>query len=151
MAKPTITLALSPEDAEPILREAAREAALYGAWCDYITRNTVSSPFGYEPSRVSFDEARKGWLAKFLRGKRMVEAFGFEYEPTNESETMDVHFPMKNEKRKRHTIPGFATFTHVSGGEPDYKNPQPAYRRAVHAEACRQAADRVVRRWRATL
>jgi hypothetical protein len=27
----------------------------------------------------------------------------------------------------------------------------PEYRRGVHAEACRQAADRVVRRWQAAL
>jgi hypothetical protein len=67
-------------------------------------------------------EEKKEWLARFLAAKRIVEAFGVEYEPTSEAETMTVHFPMKSQK----------------------------YRHGIHAEACRQAAKRVVRTWRAT-
>jgi len=37
------------------------------------------------------------------------------------------------------------------GSEPDYAHPLPEYRRAVHAEACFQAAHRVVDRWRAMI
>jgi hypothetical protein len=147
MAKP-VTLTLSPQDAEPILLDAARQAALYGAWCDYITPKTVNSPGNWQ--RDVFANQRKEWQAKFLRAKRIVEAFGVEYEPTSEEETLTVYIPNKNEKRRLRNIGGI-DFTEVSGGEPDYAHPQPEYRRAVHSEACFQAAHRVVDRWRATI
>jgi len=145
MSNKHITLELRPEDAEPILREAAEDAAKFGAWCDYLTPRTWNAPY-----RVDDDE-RKRWHGKFVRAKRIVEAFGLEHEATSEGETLTIDYPMKNEKRKRRVIAGLLAFTEVSGGEVDYKRPQPSYRRHIHAEACRQAADRVVRRWRAML
>jgi hypothetical protein len=146
MAKATITLTMRPQDAEPILLDEARKAALYGAWCDYITPKTVNSPGRWN----MLAEDKKRWQAQFLRSKRIVEAFGVEYEPTSEEETLTVYIPQKNEKRRVRNIAGIG-FTEVSGGEPDYAHPLPEYRKAVHHEACWQAAHRVVARWRATL
>jgi len=147
MAK-TITLDLRPEDAAPILREAAEEAAKYGAWCDYIDRRTGNCPREYGES---LDDARKRWMTKFLRAKRVVEAFGVEYEPTSEEETMTVDHPWVGGKTKVLKIPGIGPIGMRSGSKPDFSKPFPSYRREVHAEACRQAAKRVVRAWRAAL
>jgi hypothetical protein len=140
----TITLQIRQDDAEPILRQAAMDAAKFGAWLDYITRKTVNQPSAWGNT---FEDRRKEWQEHFLKAKRMVEAFGLEVEPTSEGETLEVYIPMKNEKRKLKVIAGLA-FNEVSGGEPDYAHPLPSWRRSVHEEACRQAADRVVRRWR---
>ena len=142
--KKTVTIDLRVEDAEPILHEAAYEAAKFGAWLDHITRRT------YNPPSALTTENRARWQAKFLRAKRIVESFGVDYEPTSEEETLTVYIPMKNETRKLKTVAGFQ-FTEVSGGEPDYAHPQPQYRRGVHEQACLEAAKRVVRAWRATL
>ena len=140
-----VTLTLRAEDAEPILRQAADTAARYGAYLDHITRRTVGSPALYL-SKTSFDDFRKEWRAKFLAAKRIVEAFGVEHEPTSEAETLTVWIGMKNEKRRPLKVAGLA-MVEVSGGEHDYDNTRPEYRRDVHAQACRYAADRVVRRW----
>jgi len=145
-----ITITLRAEDAEPILREAARKAALAGACVDYITKRTERSPWVYA-RRQPFDDWRRATQAEFIRAKRMVEAFGVDYEPTSEEETLTVCYPMKNEKRTPVAIGGLLRYTRVEGGEPDYKKPIPKYQGGVHEEACKQAADRVVRRWRATL
>ncbi len=142
--KKTVTLTIRAEDAEPILREAAYEAAKFGAWLDHITRRT------YNPPSAPTPENRARWQARFLRAKRLVESFGIDYEPTSEEETLTVHIPMKNETRKLKTVAGIQ-FCEVSGGEPDYAHPQPCYRRGAHEEACQQAAQRVVRAWRSTL
>jgi hypothetical protein len=143
MAK-QIMLLLRPDDAEPILREAAEMAAKFSAWCDYMTDRVWSNP---KASNETTAAAKVRWQKKFLRAKRIVEAFGVEYEQTTEAEAMTIEYRYIGEKRK--SIGGLMTYT--SGGKPDYKNPEPAYRREVHAEACRQAADRVVRRWLATI
>jgi len=138
----SITLELRTEDAEPILREAAELAARYGAWLDYVTPRTWNFSLGVN------DEVRKRWHEKFTRAKRIVEAFGIDHEATSEEETLTVSYPMKNEKRERRIGVAGLAYVSVSGGEPDYKKPRPSYRRGVHDEACRQAAERVVRRWR---
>lgn len=141
----TITLDLRPDDAEPILRDAAERAARFGAYCDHITRRTVEGP-----ASGNYDDCRKQWLARFLAAKRVVEAFGVEIEPTSEPETLTVYYSHIGGRRKLKNIGG-VRFNVVTGSKPDYKNPYPCYRRDVHAEACRQAASRVVRRWRETL
>lgn len=144
----TINLTISADDAEPILRAAAMDAARYGSWCDYITAKTYCAPWASNGrTRI---EQRADWNARFLKAKRMVEAFGVDYEMVGEAETLTVHIPMKNEKRKPRVIAGMK-FVEVSGGEPDFRNPQPCYRSDVHEEACKQAAARVVRAWRAGL
>jgi hypothetical protein len=143
----TITLQLRPDDAEPLLAAAARDAAQFGAWCDYIDQRTVNAP-GSGWQNLAAD--KKKWLAEFLRAKRIVEAFGVEYEPVSEAETLTVYIPMKNEKRKLIDVAGFK-YTRCTGGEPDYKHPQPSYRRGIHGEACGHAAARVVARWRKLL
>lgn len=140
-----INIMLRADDAEPILRVAAFDAARYGSLCDYITAKTYGAPWSL--SGQSSAEQKAGWNARFLKAKRMVEAFGVEYEMVSEAETLTVHIPMKNQKRKPRVIAGM-TFNEVTGGEPDYKNPQPEYRRGVHEDACKAAADRVVRAWR---
>jgi len=141
MAK-TVQIALLADDAEPILRRAAEDAAKYGAWLDYITRKTWDAPGRGAESR---EKVRREWSNSFRHAKRVVEAFGIEYEPTSESETIAIHYP--------HMVGGrfenVAGFRMRTGGETDYKRPEAIYRRSVHAEACRQAAKRVVRRWRA--
>lgn len=137
-----ITITVRMDDVEPVLREAARDAAMYGALCDYMTKRTGNRPTGYGEL---LEDARKRWQAKFLRAKRIVEAFGVEYEPTSEQETLTVDFPWVGGKRKLVAN----LFYEVSGQTQDFKRPFPSYRREVHQEACRQAADRVVRRWQA--
>lgn len=134
-----VDLKLRVEDAEPILREAAREAALYGGWLDHITSRTFGSPAG---SLETHDDARKRWTLKFLQSKRLVEAFGVEIEPTSEEETLTATPTYEGGKRR-----SVGMFTVVTGQTPNFKKMKPQYRREVHAEACRQAADRVVRRW----
>lgn len=140
----TVTITMLCADAEPFLRTAAEEAAKFGAWIDHITLKTYHAP---SRGSLSLADSKVEWRRQFLRAKRIVESFGVEYELTSEEETLTVYIPSKNEKRKRVMVAGMA-FTEVSGGEPDYKNPQSSYRGAVHSEACRQAADRVVRRWK---
>jgi hypothetical protein len=144
----TIMLELRPDDAEPYLREAAEEAAKLGAWVDYLTRKCGNLPCGFDV----LDERKKEWRMKFLRAKRIVEAFGVEYEQTSEEETMTVDYPTVGTKYKIVNLgPPLGRVRMGSGGSPDFKHPYPSYRSGVHAEACRQAALRVVRRWRETI
>ena len=139
-----IALMLLPDDAEPILRKNAYAAAKYGAFLDYITLKTYNAP--NRPDA----EARKRWQASFLSAKRIVEAFGIEYELTSEQETLTLHFPYVGRKRKLKNVAGMAFYT-VTGGKPDYAHPQPSYRHEVHSAACIAAANRVVKAWRKTL
>lgn len=141
----TITLELRTEDAEPLLREAAERAAKYGAFLDNFTKRTYMVP-----RSGPIEDAREVWKAKFLKAKRMVEAFGVEYEPTSEGETLTIYIPDKVLKSHLVKIAG-VTLRHIDKSEPDFKNPLPCYRGGTHEEACRQAADRVVRRWRAMI
>lgn len=143
-----ITLELLPDDAEPFLRRAAYDAAMFGALCDYMTKRTGSIP--YRGHGESLEDARKRWQVKFLAGKRIVEAFGIEYEPTSEEETLTVGYPMEGGNAKRHNIAGLALNV-IHDSKPNYDKPYPAYRRGVHEEACKQAVERVVRKWRAGL
>lgn len=138
----TITLELRPEDAEPILRQAADDAAKYSALCDHITSKTWNAP-GPHP----LADAKKEWLARFLKAKRIVEAFGVEYEQTSEPETLTVHYDYIGGKRTIMNLPTIGPVGVTRGSVPDYKNPRPAYA-SWHSEACRHAAERVVRRWR---
>lgn len=129
---PIIMLAIHANDAEPILFEAAKDAARYSAWCDYLTGPHIGNlPCDYR----KVPERRKAWQQSFLRAKRIVEAFGVEYQQTSEAETLAIAYRLK---------PG--PIAHF-----DYNQPYPRYRGAQHAEACRQAAERVVRAWRALL
>lgn len=144
-----INLTLQADDAEPFLRESAKAAAKFGAWCDHIGSRTCGRPSWGDMSLV---DAKKEWMAKFLRAKRIVESFGVDYEQTSEEKTLTVGYRYVGGKTKIVDLgPGLGKVRMNSGSQPDYKNPYPEYRRAVHEEACRQAADRVVRRWRAAL
>jgi hypothetical protein len=138
-----VILSLRGEDAKPILEQAARDAAYYGGWLDHITRRTWNSPQGMSET---FEEARARWQKKFLAAKRIVEAFGVEIESTSEEETLTVEFPHVGGKKKLVKIGGIA-FNEVTGSKPDYKDPRPRYRGAVHLEAAWAAASRVVRAW----
>jgi hypothetical protein len=131
----TVNLTLRVEDAEPILWKAAYEAALYGARVDYVPRNCYDSPFS--SFSKSYDECKREANEHFLRAKRIVEAFGVGHEPTSEAETLTIAFPPKK---------GTGS-TYV----PNHKRPTPDYRGAVHVEACKAAADRVIRSWKQTL
>lgn len=142
-----VALTLRADDAEPFLRKAAEDAAKFGAWCDYITKKTGGNP---KSTSESTDDAKKRWLQKFLAAKRIVEAFGVEYEQTSEEETMTINYNYVGGKTKVMDVGGIK-FGMRTGSQPDYKNPYPYYRGDVHAEACRQAAIRVVRAWRANL
>ena len=82
-----ITVTLRATDIEPFLRKAAKDAALFSAWCDYITTQTHNPPSW---AFMSVADAKKEWLARFLQAKRIVESFGIEYEPTSEEETLTV-------------------------------------------------------------
>lgn len=141
--KPNVTLTLRADDAEPILRKAAYEAAKFGAFVDYITRKTYNAPGNYFVMHGQ-------WQDWFLAAKRIVEAFGIEYEPTSEEETLTVHFDYVGGTRHPRKIAGM-TFVEVRDSKPDYKHPRPAYRRDVHSQACHAAAERVVKAWRETL
>lgn len=140
-----ITLRLRPEDAEPILEQAARDAAYYGGWLDHVTRRTWNSPKGMSGT---FEQAQMRWRKKYLAAKRIVEAFGVEIETTSEEETLTVIFSQVGGKKKLLRIAGMA-FNEVTGSRPDYSDPRPYYRWAVHSEAAWQAASRVVRKWKA--
>jgi hypothetical protein len=147
MSKP-ITLLLQADDAEPILRQAAFEAAKFGAFCDYFTRKTV-----YMPPFVThntYDDERKEWLTKFLAAKRIVEAFGMEVEPTSEQETLTVYVPDRVIKSHLVDIGGMK-FRHIDKSIPDTKRTVPSYRKDVHTQACHAAAERVIRAWRQSL
>lgn len=143
-----VSLTLLADDVEPFLRQAAEEAAKYSAWCDHITIKTRNSPSW---GRMRLPDAKKEWNAKFLRAKRIVESFGVEYEPTTEAETLTVAYDHIGGKREIMKVPGIGNVGWVTGSQPDYKHPHPSFYGGIHAEACRQAADRVVRRWRQTL
>jgi hypothetical protein len=142
-----ITLTLRADDAEPILREAAIDAAKFSAFLDTITRRTGNSPCN---SGETLEAARKRWQKRFLRAKRIVESFGVEYQPTSEQETLTVAYPYVGGTTKLMDVGGIK-FGMRSGSKPDYDHPYPHYRGEVHAEACRHAGDRVVRTWRATI
>jgi hypothetical protein len=138
----TINLVMRADDAEPILWDAARQAAKYGAWADYITRRTVNPPQ---------DLRHRGeWQEKFLQAKRLVEAFGVEYERVSEEETLGVYIPHKVLKSHLVKVAGM-TMRHVDKSVPDPKNAMPQYSSGICSEACKAAADRVVRAWRSTL
>lgn len=147
-----ISITLPADDLEPILRDAAFDAARYSAWCDYIVPHRTYMGPGSN-NRIPAAEIKARWRGKFLRGKRIVEAFGVEYEPVSEEETVYVSYPhRKGEKREPVSIGGLVMFTRVSGGTVDFKKPEITYRGGeIHEEACKQAADRVVRKWRASL
>lgn len=142
----TITLDIRTEDAEPILRQYAELAARYGALVDHMTKRTVGRP----SSSLPLDECKAEWQEKFLRAKRIVESFGVDYEMTTAEETLTTYIPDKVLKSHLVKVAG-VTFRHVDKSIPDPKNAMPQYRSGVHAEACKAAADRVVRRWRAAL
>lgn len=143
MPTQTINLALRADDAEPILRKAAFEAAKNGALCDHMTAKTQDAPTGFGQSVA---EARKKWQAQFLSAKRIVEAFGVDYEQTSEPETLTIWFDFVGGKKVSRGM-----FVETVGSKPDYDHPRPAYRREVHSHACHAAADRVVRAWRNSL
>jgi len=139
-----VTVTIPADEAERVLREAARAAALYGAMVDYITRRTDMMPTWN--GAKSFVEARADWQRRFLKAKATVECFGIEYEPTSESETMTIGFenkPVRDKRGKEVIVAGL--FRRV---ESDFTKPIPSYRRHVHEAACDAAADRVVRRWK---
>lgn len=140
----TLSITLRTDDAEPILRQAAYDAAKFGALCDHMTAKTHDAPTGFSESVA---DARKRWSEQFLRAKRIVEAFGVEYEPTSEAETLTLWHDYVGGKTRK-TEMGFRV---TEGSQPDYKHPRPAYRREVHTHACHAAADRVVRAWRHSL
>jgi hypothetical protein len=143
----TITLELRLEDAEPILRKAAYDAALYGGRWLHITRRCVNRPGSI--SDATFDATAAEWQRQYLAAERMVEAFGIEPETTSEGETLTVYVPDIVLKSHVVQMAGMA-FRHIDKSKPDAnrKNWRPEYRRGVHEEAARQAAERVVRRWR---
>lgn len=142
-----ITLTIRADDAEPILLKAAEDAAKYGAWCDHITIRTYNAP---RWRGMKLADAKKEWMAKFLQAKRIVESFGIEYEQTSEPETLTIYIPTKVLKSHIVEIAGLR-MRHVDKSVPDPKNAVPEYRSDVHAEACRQAAKRAVRKWKETL
>jgi hypothetical protein len=139
-----VTVALQADDAEPILRKAAYDAAKYGAWCDHINRRVYNLPV------TPTEENRKHWQQCFLRAKRTVEGFGVDYEPTSEAETLSVHWPDKVLKSHLVNVAGMR-FRHIDKSVSDPKNAMPSYRGEVHSQACHAAAERVVRAWRETL
>ena len=139
-----VTLTLQVDDAEPILRSAAYDAAKYSALLDYITRKTYDAPDRPTP------DVRELWTKRYLAAKRKVEAFGVDYEPTSEEETLTVHYPYVGGKTKRRVVGGLV-FNEIVGSKQDFDHPQPAYRREGHSMACIAAAARVVRKWQASL
>lgn len=142
----TITLTLRTDDAEPILRNAAFAAARYGGFLDHFTRKTVDMPNVYY-TRGGYDVVREEWTKNFLAAKRIVEAFGIEYEPTSEEETLTIYIPHK--VLKSHLVnAGGVTFRHIDKSIPDPTNSRPMFRGQIHTEACNAAAERVVRKWR---
>jgi hypothetical protein len=135
-----VTVTIPVDDAERVLREAAKKAAQYGALVDYVTRRTGGS-VPWCGHRMRFEDARAEWKRRFLKAKATVECFGVEYEPTSEGETLTVGFEHKTKAMRN--IAGM-TFREV---EDDFTKPRPEYRGGVHDAACEAAAERVVRQW----
>ena len=61
------------------------------AFCDHITRRTYDGPEWRQGE--TYEDRKKRWHAEFIKAKRIVEAFGVEYEPTSEGETLTTHIP----------------------------------------------------------
>lgn len=127
MKAKTVTITIGIADSVPIVREAAFQAARCGALLDHVTRKTHESP----ASAGAYDSYREQWREKFLRHKRICEAFGVEHETTSEQETLTV------------------TFAYLPGrvAKQDFSKPYPTYWRDVHIQACHAAAERVVRKF----
>lgn len=142
----TITIALCLEDAEPMLRQAAKEAAEFGALLDYVTRKTGNVRQRNMGER--YDDARARWQKRYLKAKRMVEAFGIEYEPISEGEALTVGYRYVGGKTTIRRMPGIGPVQWTEGSKPDYDHPYPEMRGEIMTQACIAAADRVVRRWR---
>lgn len=139
-----VTVKLPIDYAEKVLRDAAYKAAYFGSLLDYMTRRTKQRPGpGY-----TLDEGRIAWKEGYLSAKRVVQAFGVEYEPVSEQETLTVTYEYKGGKTKRVMIAGLLKFNHTEGGRLDYDNPIPCYRGEVHREACEHAAASVVKSWK---
>jgi hypothetical protein len=130
-----VTITLHVDDAEVMLREAAYEAAKFGALCDYATRRTSSTPRKF---KESLEDAMARWRERFIRGKRVVEAFGLEYERTSEEETMTMRAALKQVYAN-----GIAYERGLTASA--YKKPKQEYRGSIHDEASKQAAERVVK------
>lgn len=145
----TVMLALRADDAEPVLWQAAKDAAYYGALVDFIDRRAVNSPWHME-SGESLEYRRKAWQQRFLRAKRTVESFGVDYEQTTEAETLGTYIPHKTLKSHLVEVGGL-TFRQIDKSVPDHKNARPRYLGEPHRKACNAAADRVVARWVALL
>lgn len=145
----TITLELRVEDAESILMKAARDAAEFGALLDHVNRKTGN--VRHRGTGESYDDARKRWHQRFVTAKRMVEAFGLDYEPTSEAEALTVDYRYIGGTTKIHKVHGIGSFGVTSGSQPDYDHPYPSMRGEIFTEACRYAAKRVVSRWREAL
>jgi hypothetical protein len=144
----TVTVTLTLDDAEPILLRAAEDAAKFGGWLDYVTRRTYNAPTGHGET---LDAARKRWQPRYAAARRVVRAFGIDPEETSEEEALTITHPYKGGKRVPVNVGGLIHYTRIEGSQPDYNDPMPCYRSDVHAEACRQAAKRTVRLWRATV
>lgn len=145
----TITIELRTEDAEPILREAALEAARFGSLIDHVTRRTYN--VRHQGHGESLEDAKARWRQRFLKGKRMVEAFGVDYEMVSEGETLSVHWPDKVLKSTIVTVGNLMRYRRIDKSVPDPKRAMPECRGEIHEQACKAAAERTVRRWRETL
>lgn len=144
----TVTVALQADDIEPWLRQAADDAARYSSLADHIGRATYHAPLGHGES---YEDARARWQRAFLKARRIVQAFGVDYEPVSEEETLTITFDEIGGRTKVMRLPGLGPVGWRTGGRPDYRHPRPCYRGGVHHAACNAAADRVIRRWRAGL
>ncbi len=151
----TVTITLRRDDAAPILREAANDAAHYGAMLDYVTRRTVDVSgrtyagqiHWYTGKRTvdNFDELRKEWRDKWLRAKRIVEAFGVEPSGVSEEEAIGIQYGWLKTGAKH---PRENRKVRAGEGVQNYDEQWPKLRGSIFHEACRQAAERTVRAWK---
>lgn len=142
-----ITLSLRAEDAEPILRKEAYDAAKYGSMVDHIPRKCWNHPKGYG---VDHDKQKAIWSERFLRSKRIVESFGIDYEPVSEAETITLRYEEIKRTKARRNIAGM-TFREIETVGYNSKKFEAHYISEYHSQACQAAADRAVRRWRESL
>lgn len=115
-----VQISLRKEDAAYVLHGAAFDAAKYGALCDYMASNVSDIPSDALMLGASLVEVKKEWTGRFLRAKRITEAFGVDYAPVTED----------------------ATVSPLSKPAPGMK-PRRCYREREHLAACEAAATRV--------
>lgn len=143
MSAASIHLTLRVEDAEPILRQAAFDAAKFGGYLDNVPRRIWNSP-----ARGSkYEESRAEWRGKYLAAKRIVEAFGVEVELAD-GDFVGTHYPHTKGGKREILDVGGLKFAMMKGAKTDHSRPEKQWLGVRFQEAAEAAQGRAVAKWR---